>query len=122
MSLESLPLNATHTRYACGIYRLGDEELNYIEVFVTDSGRVLPLTGRMVRGEDLMDVYAWGRQDAVSDYGLKESAVAADGGLSVTRARKTPRVYEPEEDTEYPIGPAPSETQDSPLPTKEGSK
>lgn len=115
MSLESLPLNATHTRYACGIYRLGDEELNYVEVFVTDSGRILPLSGRMLRAEDLMDVYTWGRQDAVSDYAVKD-AIPADGGPGMPRAKRAPRVYEPEEEDEYTIGAVTPEDLNHPIP------
>jgi hypothetical protein len=81
VSLENLRLTARTARYACGIYDAGDPDKCYVKLFVTDSGRVLPLNHRVITEEDVMDAYTWGRQDAVEAYGVK-NAVGADGGYS----------------------------------------
>ncbi len=40
-------------------------------------------------------------------YAPTTTAAEIEGGLGVPRAKRTPRVYEPEEDEESPIGGAP---------------
>ena len=37
-------------------------------------------------------------------YAPSTTAEQYEGGIGVPRAKRTPRVYEPEEDEEYPIG------------------
>jgi hypothetical protein len=99
MSLDSLRLTGRTTRYKCGIYDAGDPEKCYVKLFVTDAGWVMPLNHRMIGEEDLMNAYTQGRKEAVEDYGIA-NAMPADGGtgLEVPRAKRVPRVYEPEEE------------------------
>lgn len=68
-SWDSLRLDARTTTGACGIYTAGDPEKCYARLFVTDSGRVVPITG-LVNEEMLMTVYEWGREDGSADQHL----------------------------------------------------
>lgn len=55
-----LLLEPRTTRYGCGIYEAGRDG---VRMFVTDSGRFIPVQGRIISPEDLMEVYVWGRMD-----------------------------------------------------------
>jgi hypothetical protein len=63
---ESLPLTARKAQGGAGIYEAGDTELCYMKLFVTDTNRVIALTGRMITEDDLLTVYNWGREDATA--------------------------------------------------------
>jgi hypothetical protein len=54
----TLELEPRANQYGCGIYETGPESLR---LFVTDGGRVIPVQGRMITAEDLMNAYVWGR-------------------------------------------------------------
>lgn len=56
-----LPLEPQQQRYGCGIYEAGK---NGLRMFVTDTGHVMPVQGRVTTADDLMQVYVWGRRDA----------------------------------------------------------
>lgn len=69
-SWESLRLEGKTTSKGCGIYSAGDPEKCYVELFVTDSGRVVPLNGGRgiaISGELLMQVYQWGLEDGAAN-------------------------------------------------------
>jgi hypothetical protein len=59
----SLKLESRKMSYGCGIYEAGDREKCYVKLFVTDSQRVMPITGHIISDDDLMEVYKWGRLD-----------------------------------------------------------
>lgn len=61
---DQLELTPRVTRYGCGIYEAGDTERCYVKLFITDTGRVIPVNHRVISDEDLMDAYVWGREDA----------------------------------------------------------
>lgn len=66
---ENLRAEPRVTRYGCGIYEVGD----YVKLFITDSGHVIPVNHRILCEEDLMQAYVWGRED-----GRSESAPAVE--------------------------------------------
>ena len=74
--LDSLKLTPKTTQGHCGIYSAGDPSRTSVDLFVTDGGRIIPLTGRLISREDLIDAYNWGRLEA------KEAEKAYDASWS----------------------------------------
>lgn len=46
-----------------GIYEVGDPEKCYAKLFVTDTGRAMPVSDRVITEDDLLTVYGWGHED-----------------------------------------------------------
>lgn len=65
--LTSLKLTPRTTTLGCGIYDAGDPEKCYTKLFVTDSGRVIPINHRVLTEDDLMTAYKWGREDEAAE-------------------------------------------------------
>ena len=61
--LENLKLTPRVTTMGCGIYEVGDIELCYVKLFITDTGYVLPVNHRIISEEDLLAVYKQGLAD-----------------------------------------------------------
>lgn len=64
--INSLKLSMRKGQYGAGIYDAGDIDKCYTKLFVTDSGRVLPVNQRVISEDDLLTVYAWGLEDAIA--------------------------------------------------------
>lgn len=58
--MDSLKLEPRTTILGAGIYIAGS---GYSKMFVTDSGRWIALTGRIITEDDLLNAYKWGRED-----------------------------------------------------------
>ena len=78
--LDSLKLTMRKGQYTAGIYEAGDVEKCYTKLFVTDSGRVLPVNHRGLTEDDLLQVYSWGREDAFAEMG--KPIIGEDGADS----------------------------------------
>jgi hypothetical protein len=61
--LDSLKLTPRTTTLGCGIYEAGDPQKCYAKLFVTEGGRVLPVSHHAITEDDLMTVYKWGREE-----------------------------------------------------------
>jgi len=63
----------------------------------------------VIEGRSMFDA---SRKEATPEdmgYAPATTASEIEGGIGVPRAKRTPRVYEPEEEDEFPIGGAPVE-------------
>jgi hypothetical protein len=78
--MNSLKLTAIKLQYGAGIYDAGDTSRCYTKLFVTDSGRVLPLNHRVLSEDDILQAYAWGVEDTLEKHPLlAEDAPACEG-------------------------------------------
>ena len=67
MIMNSLKLTPLVLRGGAGIYEAGDPDKCYVKLFITETGRVIPITGRVLTEDDLLEAYEWGRLDACAD-------------------------------------------------------
>lgn len=58
--MDKLRLEPRTTILGAGIYIVGS---NHDRMFVTDSGKLIAVTGRIITEEDLLKAYRWGRED-----------------------------------------------------------
>lgn len=56
---DSLELSPRKLQGGAGIYEAGKN--CYVKLFVTDGHRVIPVNGRVLNGDDLLQAYEWGR-------------------------------------------------------------
>lgn len=63
--MENLKLTPRTQQYGAGIYEVGDTKKCYVKLFVTDTGRVLPVNYRVITEDDLLTAYGWGLEDAL---------------------------------------------------------
>jgi hypothetical protein len=68
--MENLKLTPRTTVLGAGIYEAGT---SYQRLFVTDSGKVLSVTGRVITENDLLTAYRWGREDEGENQYKEES-------------------------------------------------
>jgi hypothetical protein len=73
--MDSIEVHPAIIKSGAGIYTVGNPTKCYVRMFVTDTGRCIPVSGRCLSEEDLLQVYEWGRLDQ------QESPNEIDGKL-----------------------------------------
>jgi hypothetical protein len=78
--LDSLKLTPRNTTLGCGIYEAGDIQKCYTKLFVTEGGRVLPVSHHALSEDDLLTAYKWGREEEqeARQSGIKDNPVEMD--------------------------------------------
>ena len=61
--ITHLEVQARQLQGGAGLYDAGNTGRCYTKLFITDTGRVLPVNHRSITEEDLLTVYNWGMED-----------------------------------------------------------
>lgn len=67
--ITELKVSARTLQGGAGIY---ETEKNYLKLFITDGGRVIPTNTRGITDEDLITAYNWGRLEEREAHALDE--------------------------------------------------
>jgi hypothetical protein len=73
--IDNLKIEGRHLCYGCGIYEVGTDG---VRMFITDTGHVIPVQGRAIQPEDLMQAYSWGRKDQEEYYSAPDTVPGED--------------------------------------------